>query len=78
MIFNCPDPANPAVIWQSSEYWYSTWEGRLEFDLAKDIPHLASAIRVWDLYDSEYSDVAYRDNAVAWMISFQDYEGDVP
>ena len=54
------------------------WEGHLEFDLARDIPHLASAVRVWDLYDSEYSNVSYRGNAVAWMISFQDYEGDVP
>ena len=48
----------------------------MEYHLNYAIPHLASAVRVWDLYDSQYSS-SYRDNAVAWMISFQDYEGDV-
>jgi hypothetical protein len=77
VIFNCPDPLT-GEVWKSNEMGWATWEGSLEFDLARDIPHLASAVRVWDLYDSEYSHVHYRDNAVAWMISFQDYEGDVP
>ena len=66
VIFNCPDPSNPnGAPWKSNEFPFNMWEGSLEFDLARDIPHLASAVRVWDVYDGEYSHVAYRDNAVA-------------
>ena len=75
-VINCPDPANSAVIYSTSDI--GPWESVEVIQLRIDdkIPYLASKVTVRELPSEDDED--YWQNQVNFLILFRDVEFDVP